>query len=198
MSGLAASSKYFFRVMTKNNNSGNSASAYSNELAQWTYPAVPGAPTITSFTDNQIVFSWTQLANHQYHLFYKVDGAASYTDSGKLNAATFTATGLTVSSRYYAKLKAVHDISNLETAFSSEVNQYTKPAQPATPTLTQKNDVYLAITWTSVANAQYKIEYKKTADASYNAPSAYQNGNTYNVNNLDHSTSYDFRVTARD
>ncbi len=112
--GLAASTRYYYRVFAYNS-TGNSA--YSNmadattQAAPATAPAAPTNLSATAASSTAINLAWTDASNNEEG--FKIERGTNGTDfteigSTAASAVAYPDAGLTVSSKYYYRVRAIN------------------------------------------------------------------------------------------
>ena len=199
--GLSGSTAYFYRVRAINT---GGSSAYSNEVSQVTLPTIPSPPanlTVQSFTTSQVVINWTDNSSNEtgfeiYRSLVNNTGHALIQTTGA-NVTSFTNTGLTPSTNYYYKVRAVNSIGS--SSFSNEVNQTTlsNPPSNLTAKLTSSSQVLLNWTDNSSNETGFEIHRSVGNNSSYSLlQTTLANVTSYTDNGLSAGTTYFYKVRS--
>jgi transcriptional regulator CtsR len=206
--GLAASTKYGYRVRSYNS-AGNSA--YSNltsatTLAGTTPPSAPSNLVATAISSSQINLTWTDNASNEdgFKIERKTGAAGTYAEVGSVgaNVTSFSNTGLAASTQYFYRVLAHNAGGN--SAYSNEANATTQspPTPPNAPsglTATTISSSQINLTWTDNASNEdgFKIERKTGAAGTYaEVGSVGANVTSFSSTGLAASTQYFYRVLA--
>ncbi len=204
--GLNPATRYFYRVRAVNQ---GGQSAYSNVANATTADVVPNAParlTAQTTSFSAIVLNWADLSNNEAGFQIERAGSSTGTftkiaDVGA-NATTFTDAGLTGSTQYCYRVRALNAVG--ASAYSDVVCATTPAAPvppPAAPTAlvaTAVSSATINLSWTDNATTEtgYEIErstdginFVKIADVPANAT-------TYQSTGLNPATRYFYRVRA--
>jgi gliding motility-associated-like protein len=208
VTGLTGGTTYYYRVRAVN---ACGTSASSSTITYATAPATPAAPTAiagSGATCSQITANWTSSANATS---YELDVSTSntfatyvtgYQDLNVGNVVTYNVTGLTGSTTYYYRVRAVNACGT--STSSSTITYATAPATPAAPTAnagTGATCSQITANWASSANAtSYELDVS-TSNTFATYVTGYQDLNvlnviTYNVTGLTGGTTYYYRVRA--
>ena len=197
VTGLSASTQYWFRVRGVSTG-GNSA--WSNDVNAFTRPAVPANPGASTTSSTSITVSWTN-----------VTGATSYRvqrsttpgfDSGTTGSVSGIAgtphvqTGLQQGTQYWFRVYASNSAG--EGAASTIVNATTTlPAPTGLATTPSNNSINFS--WGAVTNATaYDVEYS-TSPSFSPLLGSFNNltGTSQNITGLSVGTLYYIRVEAK-
>jgi hypothetical protein len=116
--GLTASTLYYYRVSAIGDGVTYLTSGFGSDNESTTAPGLiplstPGSFAATVISSTQIDLSWTDVANESsYRLDWSPNGSSGWTQIGGTIAAgstSYSHTGLTASTAYYYRLKAVGD-----------------------------------------------------------------------------------------
>jgi hypothetical protein len=129
--GLAASTRYYYRVRAYNS-AGNSA--YSNtanattQAGGTTAPTAPSNLTATAASSSQINLAWTDNSSNETG-FYVERSTASASGFSQIasvgaNTTSYQSTGLAASTRYYYRVRAYNSVGN--SAYSNTTNATTQ------------------------------------------------------------------------
>jgi YD repeat-containing protein len=168
-----------------------------------TPPGAPGNPTFTSITGTSATASWTAASDavgvtgYQYRL-----NSGSWQTLG--NVLSVSLSGLTNATSYTVNVRGRDGAGNWG-AFSSNTFVTRDTAAPSTPTglaISVVSSTQLNLSWTaSTDNAAvtgYDVERCTGANCTTFAQIATSTTTTYNDGGLTASTSYTYRVRARD
>ncbi len=207
-SGLAASTKYGYRIRS-HNSAGNSA--YSNlvsatTLAGTTPPSAPSNLVATAISSSQINLTWTDNASNEdgFKIERKTGAAGTYAEIGAVgaNVTSFANTGLAASTQYFYRVLAHNAGGN--SVYSNEANATTQspPTPPNAPTSLSATAVsasQINLAWTDNASNEdgFKIERKTGAGGTYaEVGSVGANVTSFSNTGLAASTQYFYRVFA--
>jgi hypothetical protein len=164
--------------------------------------------TATPASSSQINLSWSNVANESsYELQRSPNGTTGWTtiNSPAANATSYNNTGLTASTTYYYRIRAIGDgVTYLNSAYSSVQSAATSGsgATPlSTPTLTASviSSTQIDLSWTNVANeSSYRLEWSPNGSSGWTqiGGTIAANTTTYSHTGLTPSTAYYYRVTA--
>ena len=207
VTGLTASTPYFFRVVSVNA-SGNTNSGTLTLTTPVLAPVATSAPTATLVTPNSLTLNWTAPTTGGAIASYTVQSATNTGFTSGLvttalisnTATSYNVTGLAPSTTYYFRVIAVNATS---TATSSALTQATAIAVPGvtgTPTATAITATGLTLNWSAPTTggtvANYTVQYATNSSFTGATSSAAVTSTTYNVSGLTAGTTYWFRVVA--
>ncbi|MGB8694219.1 MAG: fibronectin type III domain-containing protein [Steroidobacteraceae bacterium] len=190
VSGLAAATPYYFRVVA-NNATGSSVASAS--VTATTLPGLPLAPTglvFSNVTATTVTASWTASA-----------GATSYdvtvNGGAVVNVATptYPLTALSGNTTYAFSIRA-RNVSGVS-AGALTGSQLTLPAAPGTPVAGAITSSSVALSWAAPAGgaASYTVQYSTNGFATFTSTAAAA-ATSATVTGLTASTPYSFRVVA--
>src|SRR6266487_422602 len=172
-SGLAESTKYYYRVRAYNTlvNSGYTSEKNATTLSN--LPLAPSGLTASVVSSSKITLAWTDNSNNEtgFIIQRKKGATGTYTEIGTrgANITTYSDNDATLldGTQYYYKVRAYNTAGN--SPFSNEVNGYTALAKPTSATAIARSSSRIDLTWNdnSAAETGYKIERKKTIDGTY-------------------------------
>jgi phosphodiesterase/alkaline phosphatase D-like protein len=205
--GLAASTTYFYRIRATNpqGDSANSNTASATTSA----PVAPAAPTslvATAQSSTSIGLTWLDNATSETGYVVERDTTNAFVApvsvSLPANTTAYASTGLTASTTYYYRVKAVNGAtssgySNTANATTSAAS--TPPAAPTGLTATAQSSSAINLAWTD--NATNESGYVLERDVSSIFPSQVvrnlaANVTSYADTGLAASTLYYYRVRA--
>ncbi len=164
-SGLAAGTRYYYRVRAYN---AGGDSPYSNTANAITKDTIPGAPTslaAVAVSDVQINLTWAQaMANEDGFRIFRSTDNVTFTQvaTAGINATSYSNTGLAGNRIYYYKVAAYNTAGN--SAFSNTASDTTAPQAPTALTVSTvagtTNWNKLTLAWVDNASAEvgFKIE----------------------------------------
>ena len=202
-SGLAANTKYFYRLRAYNAN-GNSA--YSTAVSATTLPFPPAAPAnlIATVVSNQrIDLAWTDQSGNEtgFKIERKTGNTGTYAQIATVgaNVTAFASTGLSANTKYYFRVRANNAGGN--SPYSNAVAAVTfrnPPAAPGNLTATTGGQSQINLAWTDNSNNEdgFKIERKTTNGAYVEIATVGANLASYADLNLAAATQYFYRLRA--
>ncbi len=224
VTGLSPGTTYYFRVRARD--AATNWSADSNEpsgttAADTTPPSAPGSLGVTGTSQTTASLSWTASSDNLdvpsalvYGVWWGTASPVSTTlpPPATTGAGTtaYTVTGLSAGTTYYFRVRARDTATNWSTDSNEATGATTDTTPPTAPgslsaTAAGSSSVNLAWTQstdnvTAQANIVYRIYWSGTAVVSTaGAPMATVTGTgATTVTGLTPSTTYYFRVTARD
>ena len=212
--GLAANSMYSYRVRA--NDAAGNLSAYSNTATGSTdalAPTAPGSLTATPASTTQINLAWTAATDAGGVAGYRVErcqGAAcsTFAQIAAPTTTTFGDTGLTASTSYSYRVRAIDVAGNLgpysatASATTSAPPDTTPPTAPGTPVPTVISSSQINLTWPAATDAVGVTGYFVESCAGAGCTTFAQVGapvtTSFNNTGLSIGTSYSYRVRATD
>jgi len=198
VSGLAAGTKYTFKVRAVVS---NIKSAESASYTFTTIPATPGSVKVTAASASSVTFSWgkvTGAAGYQPaiydHATKKWTNIAATTGTSVTIKDLSPAKKYTVRVRAYVKNSNVKDISaTAYGSWSSSVDTYTVPATPKSVYINGISTTSLTLGWSASSGATSYEYYSSAKNAWVSAGSATK----VTVSGLSAGTKYTFKVRAK-
>jgi chitodextrinase len=171
--------------------------------------------TATAVSATQINLSWTAATDNIGVTGYRVErcqgaGCTSFVPLATPTGTTFGNTGLTASTPYSYRVKAVDAATNVSVNYSTVAGAITQPPPPDTTppsdvtgvTATVISPTQLNVSWTAATDnigvTGYRVERCQGAGCSSFVPIATPAGTTFGDTGLTASTSYSYRVRAVD
>jgi hypothetical protein len=201
--GLNSNTTYYYRVRAI----GSVNSQYTAESSATTSPALnaPSNLQATAISSTRIDLSWTDNSSNEtgfeIHRASSSGGSFSLIHTTTANVTTYSNTGLTASTAYYYKVRAVNGSGN--TSFTLEATATTSagtvpiaPTNLATSTVTNSS---ILITWTDNSSDETGFEVERSVDnnSSFVLVNTTAAGATsYNDTGLDEGRRYYYRVRA--
>ncbi len=174
--------------------------------AQGNPPAAPSGLAANVASSSQINLSWTDNSNNETG--FAIDQATSADFSQNLttvsvgaNITTYSASGLSASTTYYYRVRAINAVGNSANSNSaSATTQAAVPAPPSGLTATAGSSSQINLSWTDNSNNEtgFKIDQSTGSDFSQNLTTVTVAANTtsYSATGLAASTTYYYRVRA--
>ncbi len=206
--GLTASTRYWYRLRAVNS---TGASSYTNiadattQAPPVTIPRPPSNLTATASSSSQINLAWTDNASDEtgFEIERSNDGTnfAKIADVGA-NTTTYSNTGLTASTRYWYRLRAINSAgassyTNIADA-TTQAPPVTIPRPPSNLTATASSSSQINLAWTDNASDETGFEIERSNDGTNFAKIADVGANTttYSNTGLTASTRYWYRLRA--
>jgi chitodextrinase len=214
--GLTPSTSYTYRVRATDaagNLSSFSASSTATSSADTTPPSAPTSPMATAASPTQINLSWIASTDDVAVTGYRVErcqgaGCSNFAQVATPLATTFNDTGLTPSTSYSYRVRAVDAASNpsvpstTATASTTAAPDTTPPSAPTNLTATAASATQINLAWIAstdnVGVTGYRVERCQGAGCSNFSQIATPVATTFNDTGLTASTSYSYRVRATD
>jgi len=176
--GLTASTSYSYRVRATDaaGNSGpfsNTSAAATQAAADTTPPGAPGTLNANAVSSTQINLSWAAATDNVGVTGYRVErcggvGCTTFTQIATPTGTSFNDTGLTASTSYSYRVRAVDAAGNLgsfsstSTAATQAAPDTTPPGAPGTLTATATSSTQVDLTWgaatDNVGVTGYRVE----------------------------------------
>jgi len=216
ITGLSASTPYFFRVRATNSGgaSTNSNTASATTLALVVPPAAPTLLTATAASSAQINLSWTDNSSNEtgFAIDYATD--INFTQNlltttvGANSGATASASiaGLSASTQYFFRVRATNSAgpsTNSNTASATTLAVSQPPAAPTLLSATAASSSQVNLSWTdnSTNETGFAIDYATDVNFTQNLLTTTVGANSgttasASITGLSASTPYFFRVRA--
>ena len=194
--GLQPATTYVYRVRAV---CGSTASGYSAIQSVTTNAINCEQVVITNSTpsENSIDLTWDAVASaSSYEVQYKISGSAEAWTSANVTATTTTITGLTSSTNYVVRVRAI--CSGVSGTFSviQSVTTTTISCEQVVITNSTPSENSIDLTWDAVASADsYEVQYKISGSADP-WTSTNVSATTTTISGLTSSTNYVVRVRA--
>ena len=177
-------------------------------------PTPPSNLTATATSNTTVLLNWAASTDNVGVAEYRIErcltsSCASYSQVGRTGATTFGDTGLTTSTSYTYRVRAVDaagnrsSYSNTATVTTSAIPDTTPPTAPGNLAATASSNSAIGLTWTAstdnVGVTGYRIERCSGTGCSNFVQIATTSGaTTFSDGGLTASTSYSYRVRAAD
>ncbi len=203
-SGLAAATKYWYRVRAFNP---NATSDYAKEKSATTLNDLPAAPTglsITSLLTNKVSVAWKDNSNNEsgFRIQRKEGATGTFADirTTVANVTAYTDNDKTLKDGTSYSYRVCAKNSAGDSAYSEVVSGVTALKKPTSTTATAKSSVQIDLSWLDNSNSEtaYKIERKMTAAGTFTQIAQVgANVRSYSdTTGLQSDTRYYYRVRA--
>ena len=164
---LSAGTRYWYKLVAV---VGGNDSDPSPVASQWTRPAAPGAPAVSSLSSRVLGLSWTAVSSAtRYKIYRSTSEGGSYEQAGQTDQTTYEDNTLTTGGlQYYYKLSAVNDGG--ASALSPAGSGTARPEVPELSGVDSLSSTSLRVNW--------KLSPTATGYKVYRAPDA---GSTYTL-----------------
>ena len=164
----------------------------------------PTGLTVASDTDDSVSLSWTALTGAAlYKVEYKASSSSKWLHATYTSSTSATVDDLNCNAGYNFRVRARGNGTTYSTTYgdpSSSVSETTDKCKAPAPTgltVTSDTDESVSLSWTAVTDAErYKVEYKASTSSTW-LHATYTSSTSATVDDLEHTTGYDFRVRAR-
>ncbi|MBE9463997.1 fibronectin type III domain-containing protein [Dyadobacter subterraneus] len=200
--GLSASTKYYYRIRSKNS---AGFSGYSNVADATTGEVAPDAPqrlTATAVSTSQINLSWADISANEtgFELERSTDGA-SYTKLIDLspNTTSYQNTGLNAFTRYWYRIRTKNAVGNSGYSNVADATTFdTPPTAPVELAAAVISSSQINLSWKDQSANETGFEIERSTDGASFSKIAEVSANTttYQNTGLSPATHYYFRVRA--
>jgi fibronectin type 3 domain-containing protein len=202
--GLAASSKYYYRVRAYNESgdSGYSNIASATTSAAVTTPSAPTGATATASSSSQINLAWTDSSSNEDGFWVRrsLDGTSfSVVATLPANASSHSDAGLSESTKYYYRITAFNSAgSSSSPTISATTLTASKPAAPSSLAATVVSTSQIDLNWTDNSSVEsgFNIERSPDGITFSQVGTVGANVTKYSNTGLNDGTKYHYRVRA--
>jgi hypothetical protein len=200
--GLAESTKYYYRVYAYNSGGNSAYSNVVNATTPATIPAAPGNLSATAASANQVNLTWEDKSNNETE--FKIERS---TDDVTFTQITTVAANITSyqdkevseSTTYYYRVRASNSAG--DSAYSnttSVTTPATVPIAPDTLIATAASSNAVNLSWADKSNNETSFKIERSGDGSNfgDVTTVSANATTYTDSNVTESTTYYYRVRA--
>lgn len=218
-SGLSAGTTYRYRVAARD--AAGNTSGYSSIVSATTQtaggdtvaPSIPGSLFATAVSASQINLTWSASSDNIGVTGYRLERCQGSTCTNFVQIATpssisFSDAGLAEGTTYRYRVRAtdaawnLSAYSNIASATTATAPDTTPPSVPSNLSASAVSASQINITWTastdSVGVTGYVVQRCQGASCSNFGQIATTTGTSYSDNGLSPSTTYRYRVFARD
>jgi hypothetical protein len=188
----------YLTIRYKSYDAGGNLSDFSSNITGWTTPTAPGAPTLGSETTSAIAVSWSApTGGASSYILYLDTNTSPTTQVAAQSGTSYTKTGLSSNTRYYARLKSVGGGGD-NSAYGATSNTYTLPNQVSNLSSPSKTSTTVNLDWDAVSGGtqSYKVEYKNAIGFSWTVFATGVTASEDTVTGLTAGIQYNFRVSA--
>lgn len=203
--GLTAATTYYYRIRAVNADANSLYTAEVSATTSSSVPAAPTSPTATAQSSSSIQITWTDASNNEtgFEVERSLTSGSGFAlvTTTAANATSFTNTGLTASTTYYYRIRAVN--ASGQSAYTSQVTATTLVAPPAAPTgLTASATSTSSITlnWTDASSNEtgFDVERSTTSGSGFSVvTTTAANATSYVDPSLSSGITYYYRVRAK-
>ena len=162
-------------------------------------PNNPSGVSATAQSTSEILVSWNSVSGaNSYEVYRSTSSYGTYSQVGTTTSKSYLTTGLTASTTYYYKVKAVNNCGMSDfSGYTSATTQSCIPTAPTGVKATTQSTTSINVSWNAVSNAtSYEVH---RATSSYYG--TYSNiGTTTSISYIDNgltaSTTYYYKIKA--
>ncbi|MDE2978752.1 MAG: fibronectin type III domain-containing protein, partial [Acidobacteriota bacterium] len=202
LTGLPAATRLVFRVVARNAHGENVSEVWSVRTPGAGLPTAPSGLTAVALDPNRVRLTWTDNAVEEtgYEVRYKTGAGTWTTSSLSADTEAATVTGLLAATSYTFQVGAVNTHG---TARSDQVTvstpAFAAPSAPSNLISTSANSTSVGLSWTdnSTDETGFDVEHRTGGGDWTAAATAAAGWTRWLVSGLASSTTYEFRVVAR-
>jgi fibronectin type 3 domain-containing protein len=191
-SGLAAGTRYYYRIMAVNNSGQSGLSFIKNAI---TLPAIPAGAGAAGISSSSIVIAWPAVTGAaSYKIYRSTVDTGAFTFAGSAAGDTFSDTSLSAGTTYYYKISAFN--SSGESGQSASFNATTFPGMPSGASAVAVSSSGIVITWLPANGAaSYKV-YRSNVDTGAFVLADSMAADTFSDTGLAAGATYYYRISA--
>lgn len=197
----SGSTQYYYRIRHQ---SGANTSPWATSNAVWTLPQPPSGLAAT-WSGKTASLSWTNngIAYTYVKVYYKKSADASWTTDTETLDGTSTSRDVAIateSTAYDFRIRGYYSSSTLNSDYNTITSQTSGVAAPS-GLVGIAGAAQVALTWADNSSVEdgYEVYYKLTSGSTYTLfETTVADATTSTVTGLTDTTSYDFKVRAKD
>ena len=191
-SGLAAGTRYYYRIKAVNNNGASGLSFTKNAI---TLSAIPVGAGATAVSSSRIVITWPLVTGAALYKIYRntVDTGA-FTLADSVSADTFSDTNSAGGTTYYYKISAVNGSG--ESGLSAPCSTLTFPGVPSGVSAAGDSSLGIMVTWQPLNGAVSYNVYRSTVDTGEYSAVGSTAADTFSDTGLVAGATYYYKVSG--
>lgn len=202
-SGLAAETRYYYRVRAINAVGPSGYTNVANAITNPSPPTTPGNLTATTASASQINLNWADHSNNEtgFELERSQDGINfSKIADAAANTTSFASSGLNPNTQYWYRIRAKNNGGT--SGYSNIANAATRDIAPALPqnlSAIPISNIQINLNWTDNSRNETGFEVERSVDGSNFSKIADLGANvtSYENSGLSTLTKYWYRLRAR-
>ncbi len=198
--GLTANTRYFYRIRSTN---GSGSSPNSTEVSVSTStPAAPTTLAAVAASSTQINLTWVDASTTEtgFWIERSITSGSGFAliATAPANAVSFSNTGLTASTTYFYRIRAVN--GSLVSSFTAQVSAATSvPIAPTTLVATASSSTQINLTWSDASTNEtgFQVERSTTSGTGFAlVTTTAANTTSFSNTGLTAGTQYFYRIRA--
>ncbi|MBN1675341.1 MAG: fibronectin type III domain-containing protein, partial [Kiritimatiellae bacterium] len=203
-SGLAAATKYYYRVRAENSAGDSAYSSVATATTDGNAPPAPSNFSAAAASSTRIDLAWTDNSSNEenFKIKWGTSNASLLNDiSVAANATSYSHTGLTPDTTYYYQIKAEHATlgDSAYTPVASARTSLSLPAAPSALTASAQSPASISIAWTDNSGNEtgFKVDRRQSGtDPWVRIATPGANATRFTDTGLVESTQYYYKVKA--